>query len=454
MHIERKDIDTLNAQLVLKLESSDYSAKFEDELQKQGKKVSLKGFRKGKVPKTYLKKVLGKSVLAEVVLGEVNKTLSEYVEKEGLKLLGGPIASEEQEDMDFDPNNLTDYSFQFDIGFEPEFDVSGVDEKSTYEKVVVEVTDDMVTEELDKARTRLGKEVEVEKDIEDNDRVEIQAFELENGKRKEGGHEAEIKLLVNMVVDKTALKALKGGMVGDNFDFDPFKLEKEASDHHVKKHILGLESDEVEVSNEWRGEITKAIRIAPADLDQDFFKKYFGEENDSEEKARELLSNDIAGFYNRQSEALLFRSFQDKLLSDNNFEMPEAFMRKWLDAQGAEDNKESMTDEAFENFIKGLRWTLIRDKVGEQGEVEVDAKEIQDYFMAQIRQYMGPYGADENLLMHSVQRLMQDNEQVRKAYETIKDDKVFQYIASNVKTKEKKVSVDQLNKMIEAVRQG
>ena len=112
MHIERKDIDTLNAQLVLKLETSDYSAKFEDELQKQGKKVSLKGFRKGKVPKTYLKKVLGKSVLAEVVLGEVNKTLSEYVEKEGLKLLGGPIASEEQEDMDEGNNEAEEQQHQ------------------------------------------------------------------------------------------------------------------------------------------------------------------------------------------------------------------------------------------------------------------------------------------------------------------------------------------------------
>ncbi len=453
MQIEKNDIDSLNAKLSIQLEPGDYENRYAEELQKQGKKMSLKGFRKGKVPKSYLKKVLGKSVLAEVVFDEVNRSLSGYIEENKLKLLGGPIPSEDQSQIDFDPDQKTTYNFSFDIAFEPEFDITGVSEDATYEKVVVEVTDAMIDEEIEKARKRLGKEVEIEKGTEDNDRIELSAVELENGEVKEGGLTANIKLLVSMIADEKLKSEIKGSKLGDSFSFNPYDLEKDASEHHVKHHILAIEDDSIEVSKEWKGELTKIIRIAPADLDEEFFKKYFGEENDTEEKAREILRKEIGAFYNRQGEALLFRTFQDRLLQENDFDLPEAFMKKWLDNQQQEGQQETMTDEAFQNFIKGLRWTIIRDKIGLQGEVEVQAEEIQHYFMAQIRQYMGPYGADENLLQHSAQRLMQDNEQVRKAYETIKDDKVFQYISSQVKTTEKSISTEELESLIESVRQ-
>ena len=453
MQIEKNDIDSLNAKLSIELEPGDYEARYTEELQKQGKKMSLKGFRKGKVPKSYLKKVLGKSVLAEVVFDQVNRSLSEYIEENKLKLLGGPIPSDDQSQIDFDPDQKTTYNFSFDIAFEPEFELAGVGEEASYEKVVVEVTDAMIDEEIDKARKRLGKEVEIESGVEDNDRIELASVELEGGKEKEDGLSANIKLLVSMIADKKLKSEILDSKLGDSFSFNPYDLEKDASEHHVKHHILSLEDDSTEISTEWKGDLTKIIRIAPADLDEEFFKKYFGEENGTEEKAREILNKEIGAFYNRQGEALLFRSFQDRLLKENDFDLPEGFMKKWLESQQQEEQRESMTDEAFQDFIKGLRWTIIRDKIGVQGEVEVQAEEIQHYFMAQIRQYMGPYGADENLLQHSAQRLMQDNEQVRKAYETIKDDKVFQYIASQVKTTEKSISNEELEAMIESVRQ-
>ena len=49
-------------------------------------KVQLKGFRPGKVPVAHLRKVYGRSVMAEVVQNAVNEANRQFVTDNGLKL--------------------------------------------------------------------------------------------------------------------------------------------------------------------------------------------------------------------------------------------------------------------------------------------------------------------------------------------------------------------------------
>lgn len=457
MLIERKDKDNLNVQLHITVKPEDYEAKFEEELLRQGKKVQLKGFRKGKVPKSYLKKAFGKSVLADIVLNETSRSLSEFIQEEKLNTLGRPLASEEQGPMDFDPMEIGTYNFVFDIGLEPEFEVAGVDEKDVYKRPVVEVDEAEVDDEMDRARLRMGTEKSVEGDIEENDRLELNATEL-NGEGEP--HKATFQVLVNMIGDEKVMKKIKKSKVGDEFEFNPFTLEKNAKEHYVKKHMLALEDEDAEIGDKWKATIESIKRIDKADLDEEFLKGFFGDEVKTEEEAREKMRDQISEFYRRQGEALLFRSFQDALLEKNKVELPEEFLQRWLKTEKEEQNARQeeqistdISDEEWADFKRGLTWTIIRDKIADQGKVEVTDQEILHHFMNSIRQYLGAYAADENLLRHSAERLMQNQEQVRKAYETIKDDKVFNYIVTQVTIKDDKVNKEELEKRIEAVKQ-
>lgn len=458
MLVERKDIDKLNIQLGITIDPDDYKEAFDTQLQKQGKKVQLKGFRKGKVPKSYLKKVFGKSVLAEVVLSKTSDSLSGYIQENELSTLGRPLPSSSHDSIDFDPNNLETYKFTFDIGLEPEFDVKGVESTDSYVKPKVIVDDAMITDELDRARLRMGKEVEVESGAEENDRIQIEAKEKDG----EDVRTATFHVLMSMLGDSKVKKTLQSSKVGDVFEFNPFTLEKDATSDHVKKHILGLEEDDDgDVSEVWTGQILAIKRIEKADLDETFFKNFFGEEIQDEASAREAIKNEIEAFYNRQGEALLFRSFQDRLLEVNDVDMPADFLKRWLESEKVEQNAQQeeqvsteVGDEELGHFLKGLRWTIIRDKIAEKGEVEVSEDELTQYFVNNVKQYLGAYAADEALITHSAQRLMQNPEQVRKAYETIKDDKVFKYISDQVKVNTEDVTKDELEKRIEEVRQS
>ena len=453
MKIERIDTDTLTAQLQLSLSPEDYKAKFEEDLAKQSKTLKMKGFRKGKVPKNYLKKMFGKSVLADVVLKEVNQGLAEYIDKENLRILGSPLSSEDQKTYDFDPFELSDFEFHFDVGFEPEFELKGVNDGTSYLNYKLDITDKMVDEEWESMLKRMGKQADVDEDIKEGDRVILDAKELDGKKVKEDGWQTEVTVLVDMIADDKVKKAILKSKKGDKITFEASKLEKDTSEHYVKKHILKIEDEDMEVGDKFEGEIKSVMRVEPAEVNEDLFKA-FGEDIKTEEDARGKLTKDLEGFFNRQSEALLYREVQDRLLEMNEFEMPKGFLKRWLLANDEKLAERETLDQDVDSFIKSMRWTLIKRKLQREGDIQITHGEILDHFVQQIRNYMGGYGADEAFLLQTARQLMDNQEQVSQASERILDDKVFEYISDKIGKDDKVVSREELNEIIQKVNQS
>ena len=88
MNVSLQNIDKVSALLTVKLEKADYQEKVDKSLKKLRQKAQVPGFRPGMVPMSLVKKMYGKSVIAE----EVNKALSEAVKglEDGDKLADSP----------------------------------------------------------------------------------------------------------------------------------------------------------------------------------------------------------------------------------------------------------------------------------------------------------------------------------------------------------------------------
>ena len=87
----------------MKLEKADYQPQVDKSLKNIRQKAQVPGFRPGMVPMSLVKKMYGKSVIAD----EVNKLLSEkvyaYIKDNNINILGEPMPNEEkQPDIDFD----------------------------------------------------------------------------------------------------------------------------------------------------------------------------------------------------------------------------------------------------------------------------------------------------------------------------------------------------------------
>ena len=77
MKISFENVDKVSALLTLNIEKKDYEDKVKTALKDFSKKASLPGFRPGKVPASLIQKRFGAEVKAE----EINKLLSEEINK-------------------------------------------------------------------------------------------------------------------------------------------------------------------------------------------------------------------------------------------------------------------------------------------------------------------------------------------------------------------------------------
>lgn len=454
MKIDRNNIDALNTQISVTVEQSDYSPKFNAELEKLKKKAQLKGFRKGKTPTAVVKKMYGQSIIADAVNESLQKGLFDYIEENKINILGDPIPAEDEKMVDFDPNNLQDYTFKFDMGLSPEFELKGASKSDSYLQYEVEVDDKIIEDEILVARKRFGTQKPIADNIEEKDIITINAFELdEKGKRKKEGHETSFTIMVDLMNEDVMRETLTKKK-GDKIDFDIWTIERDRPEDHVKKYILKFaEGEEKEVNNHFEGFIDEVSRTVEADMNQEFFDKYLGEGKVTDEAgAKETVKGDLQKYFGQQTKSLMYREILEKLTEVNDIPLPEAFLKRWLKLSNAEATMEQIESE-FDAFKKNLQWTLIKGDLAKKYEIKVEPEEIKEKIGAQVVGYMAQYGLSGEYVDNMINKLMQDRNQVNKVYEEILADKVFGALENDISTTTQKVSIDEFKDIVAAINQ-
>jgi trigger factor len=455
-NVVREDIDNTNAVITVKIDKESYTPRFEEELKKYRDKGSFKGFRKGKVPMSFLKKAYGQAVLSEVVNGILQQELYEYISSADVTFLGQPIPSKESEMVTVDVKSMDDYEFKFDIGKAPEFEIKGLGEDNVYKMYDVEIPADTVNEELEMTRRRHGKQDKIEAPVEEQDIVKFEAVELDGDSPKEGGWESSFTILVDRIADEDVKKALIGKKPGEKIQFDINKLEDNQSEDYAKKYFLNMDEETMantEVGNLFEGTISEITRVQPADLDQEFFDKQFGEGVvSSEEEAKAKIEEDIRKFYDRQAEALLFNDLREQLIEQNKeqIDLPDDFMKRWL-VFSDERNTPELVEKDYPSFSDSLRWNLIRNKLVKTFEIEVTPDEIRSGFADRIREYMGG-NVDDAILQGTTDRLLQDRQQVERLHDELLDEKMYARVREEVKVEKEPISVEKFGEVVSELR--
>ncbi|MEL7248683.1 MAG: trigger factor [Bacteroidota bacterium] len=454
--IERTDIDALNATLTVTVAQEDYKGELNKELKRYRNQASLKGFRKGKTPMSVVRKMFGRSILADVINRQMQEELSEYLyDKENpLNILGQPIPSADQEEFEFSVASLTDYVFKFDIGLAPEFEVKGLGDRS-FERFVIDPGSDKIAEELENLRRRFGKNEEVQDVVEERDIITLKAVELEDGAPKVAGIMHEFTLFIQNTTDE-AKAAFLGKNIGDTAELNVFELEAGTTEDHVRKYLLGLDAeDDREVNPVFSLTIDKISRNVPAELGEEFYQQAFGEGDVStEEEALAKIQEDYNGYYIKQTDALLFRDMQEYLMEQNSMELPEEFLKRWLVASNEQNTPEGV-EAGFAGFRKGLEWTLVREKLINKFELEVKQEELRASFAEQVLGYFGggqPEWLNEEMVSGMVDRMMNEENSVRDKFDELINDKLSDKLQGEYELKDKAITPEELQAIIEEIR--
>ncbi len=127
MNISQNNIDDLNAVISIELKKEDYLPNVEKALNTAKKNAVIKGFRKGFVPIGVIKKMYGNSVLLDELNKSVSEALNKHIEESKLSMLGRPLPKPSSS-LEFDINNPSDFTFEYEIGLAPDVKAQKVDQ--------------------------------------------------------------------------------------------------------------------------------------------------------------------------------------------------------------------------------------------------------------------------------------------------------------------------------------
>ena len=277
MNVSLQNIDKVSALLTVKLEKADYQEKVDKSLKNFRQKAQIPGFRKGMVPMSLVKKMYGKSVLAE----EVNKLLSDsvykYIQDNKVNILGEPLPNEDkQKAIDFD--TMEEFEFLFDIALAPEFKAEvAADDKVDY--YTIDVTEEMVDNQVKAYTQRNGKYEKVDA-YADNDMLKGLLAELDaEGNTKEGGIQVEGAVMMPAYMKNDDQKAIfANAKVNDVLVFNPYT----AWDGNAAELSSLLKVDKeaaAEMKSNFSFQVEEITRFVAGELNQEIFdlNRYYPE---------------------------------------------------------------------------------------------------------------------------------------------------------------------------------
>ena len=439
--VTRETIGNLTDKLTVKVAKEDYLPAFENSLKKYAKTANISGFRKGMVPASLVKKMYGQGVFSDEVLRLVEKQLQDYMVQEHLDIFAQPLPLENDARM-LDMNNPADYAFAFEIGLKPAFDLHTNDIKVT--RYIVQVTDQMVNDEIERLTTRHGKMTEPEAVNSEDNVLNVEFTEVDTeGNAVEGGLIKSNSLLVKYFKEPVRAELMdkkKDDSITIQLSkaFDEKELDWVMGDLGLDKH------NAADADKTFKLHITKVGFVEKAEMNEEFFEKvYPGRSIKTEEEFRNSVKVEIENYYAAQSSNQVHDQIYHHLIDHTTMEFPESFLKRWLKDGTDKPKTEDEAEKEYPSFANQLKWTLISTKLINDNKITVEPTEIRQYALQQIAGYMGMQNLDEApWLDEYANRMMKDQKFVEETYMKLQTEKLFRQLEPQVQATEESISAE------------
>ncbi len=450
MQVTETSSEGLKRALSVVLPATDLKARVDRRIDEMKDRVQLKGFRKGKVPPAHLRKVFGRSLMAEVLQEAVEETTKQALETRNERPAMQPkVDLVDDSKIDKVIAGESDLAFTMEYEILPKFEVADL-AALQLERLVAEVPGERIEEALTEIATRNRDYATVEdRAADDGDRLTISFVGRIDGEAFDGGTAEDVDLVIgeNRFIPGFE-DGLRGGKAGETL-----MVNVTFPDDYSEESLKGKPA-EFETS-------IKAVAVAaPISIDDALAQKLGLESLD---QLRGAVRGQIQGEYDRVSRDKLKRQLLDRLDEAHTFELPpslvdEEFQGLWnqmtksLERAGKTLEEEGKTEEgAREEFRKlaerRVRLGLVIGEIGDTGKIEVTEDELRRALIEQSRQFPG----QERMVYEYYEKTPGAIAQLRAP---IFEEKVVDYILSLAKPVDKSVSVEELLKPLDDEEPG
>lgn len=424
MDIAVENISELTRKLTITLPSEDVSKALDKAYNTLKKEVHIKGFRRGKVPRTVLEKNYRDQVRADVGEKLVQETYFDAVEKEGLD----PVVHPEIVEHSFTDEGTFSYIAMVDV--KPVFELSEY-KGLEVEKPATDVSRSEVDEKLEELRRSHAvlKSADEDHGIEDDDLVVVDFQGFHNGKAMKEVHNTDYSIDVGQ------------HRLGEEFESKLLGLKKgEKTLYEIEfpgdypNPVLGGKTVEFKVDVK-----DIKVRIKP-ELDDEFAKD-INPDHASLDDLRKEIEADLKKAKEEAMAGELDDRIMQKLIELNAFEVPERLVMyevQEMVKQTEEHLKRSnMTMESagikLEDLVKNnkpvaekrVRGDFLLKKVAEVEEIKLADEDIERGYKRIADEY--------NMTVAEVKSYFKRREEVLPFIAELLNEKILQFLRDNAK---------------------
>ena len=443
MQVTEASAEGLKRTLKVVVAQGELTKRYESKLGELKDNVQLKGFRKGKVPVTHIKKMYGRSVMAEVVQDTVSETSRQAITDRNERPAIQPKLefTEDKDEIERVISGASDLNYTMSFEILPK--VALADLSSVHlTRPVTEVTDEAIDKGIDNLAER-GKTFEPQADhaAGDGDQLTVDFIGKIDGEPFEGGKAEGVNVVLGQ---SNFIPGFEDGLKGAKAGEERIVKAKFPEDYGAK-HLAGKDA-------EFEAKVIAVGVAKKPEINEDFAKS-LGAESVADLRAK--VGEQIKKEYDLISRSKLKRALLDALDKAHSFDLPQSLVDgefegiwaqvtqamtqsgKTFEAEGK--TEDSAKAEYRKIAERRVRLGLVLAEIGEKNTITVSEEDMQRGIMAQARRYPG----QERLLLDYYRKNPEALAEVRAP---IFEEKVVDFALELAKVADAKVSREDLLK--------
>lgn len=447
MQVTETARDGLKRTLQVVVGKAELGERFSSRLDEIKDQVTIKGFRKGKVPVAHLRKLYGKSLMQEVMEKALNETSAQAIKDRNERPAQQPkLELVGIEDGAFEKIVSGEGDLAYNMSFEVLPPIPVTDLKTLkFERFVADVDDAAIDKALsDLAERNTAFEPEDGRAASQGDLVTMDFSGSIDGEKFEGGTAENQSLVIGK---KQFIPGFEEGLTGIKAGDDRVVTATFPEDYQMKD--LAGKTAQFDVKAKTVSKPRKP------EIDEDFA---IGLGAENLEKLKSLVGDQIKKEYDQASRAKLKREVLDALDKAHTFELPPSlvdfeFGTIWnqlqnnLKATNKTLAEEGKTEDEARAEYRGIaerrvRLGLVIGEIGEKNKLQISQDELRRALVQQARRYPGSE-------KHVYEYYEKTPGALNELRAPIFEDKVMDLIIDEAKPAERKVSRDELMKAME-----
>ncbi|HEU4497643.1 MAG TPA: trigger factor, partial [Flavobacterium sp.] len=262
---------------------------------------------------------------------------------------------------------------------------------------------------------------------------------------EEKGISSPANISLDIFKDKKTAEKFIGKKIGDTVTLNTKGL---FDDDHKLMDYLKISHDDVhglDIDVDFTIEEINAAE--PAELNQELFDKLFGEGNvTSVEQLKERIKEDAEKQFESQADQKFLNDVTASLLENTKFDLPAAFLKKWIQAAGEKPLTPQQAEEEYARSENALRYQLIEAKIMAQNNIKITFEDLKSYTSEVIKKQMAQFGQNspsEADVEGIVARVLSNQEEVKRLSEQVMSEKMLSLFKEKMNAQTKEVSYDE-----------